>query len=88
MKNPKSNFSEWYTEVIQDAELADIRYNVKGFLAHMPWSVRTMKKMYLILEDELRKRGMSRLGSLHLFQSHISRKRRSMRKAFQLMYSG
>ncbi|NYZ79577.1 proline--tRNA ligase [Candidatus Micrarchaeota archaeon] len=57
MKNPKSNFSEWYTEVIQDAELADIRYNVKGFLAHMPWSVRTMKKMYLILEDELERKG-------------------------------
>lgn len=57
MKNPKSNFSEWYTEVIQEAELADIRYNVKGFLAHMPWSVRTMKKMYSILEAELEKKG-------------------------------
>lgn len=57
MKNPKSSFSEWYTEVIQEAELADIRYNVKGFLAHMPWSVRTMKRMYLILENELERKG-------------------------------
>jgi prolyl-tRNA synthetase len=57
MKNPKSNFSEWYTEVIQEAELADIRYNVKGFLAHMPWSVRTMKRMYSILENELERKG-------------------------------
>jgi len=57
MKNKKSNFSEWYTEVIQEAELADIRYNVKGFLAHMPWSVRTMKNMYCILENELESKG-------------------------------
>ena len=57
MKNPKNNFSEWYSEVIQEAELADIRYNVKGFLAHMPWSVRTMKNMYRILEAELEKKG-------------------------------
>ncbi|MEM3555377.1 MAG: proline--tRNA ligase [Candidatus Micrarchaeia archaeon] len=57
MKNKKSNFSEWFTEVIKEAELADIRYNVKGFLAHMPWSVRTMKNMYRILEEELEKKG-------------------------------
>lgn len=51
------NFSEWYTQVIQKAELADIRYNVKGFLVHMPWSVRIMKKMYDLVEEELEKHG-------------------------------
>lgn len=57
MKNKKGNFSEWYSEVIQEAELADIRYNVKGFLAHMPWSVRTMKNMYRVVEEELERTG-------------------------------
>jgi len=51
------NFSEWYTQVVQKAELADIRYNVKGFLVHMPWSVRIMKKMNDFFEDELEKNG-------------------------------
>ncbi|HKZ45174.1 MAG TPA: proline--tRNA ligase [archaeon] len=51
------NFSEWYTQVVQKAELADMRYNVKGFLVHMPWSVRIMKLMYKYLEDELEKNG-------------------------------
>jgi prolyl-tRNA synthetase len=51
------DFSEWYTQVIQKAELADIRYNVKGFLVHRPWSVRTMKIMYNLLEKELEKTG-------------------------------
>jgi len=51
------NFSEWYTQVVQKAELADIRYNVKGFLVHMPWSVRIMKLMNNFIEKELEKHG-------------------------------
>ena len=35
LKNKKEdNFSEWYSEVIQKADLADLRYNVQGFLVH------------------------------------------------------
>ena len=51
------NFSEWYTEVVQKAELADLRYNVKGFLVFQPWSVLAMEKMYGFLEDALKKKG-------------------------------
>jgi prolyl-tRNA synthetase len=51
------NFSEWFTQVIQKAELADIRYNVKGFLVHRPWSVKIMKKMYQLMENELERNG-------------------------------
>ncbi len=51
------NFSEWYTQVINKAELADIRYNVKGFLVHRPWSVKIMKNMYSLLEKELESKG-------------------------------
>jgi prolyl-tRNA synthetase len=51
------NFSEWYSQVIQKAELADIRYNVKGFLAHRPWSVKIMKRMYAFFEKELERTG-------------------------------
>jgi prolyl-tRNA synthetase len=51
------NFSRWYTQVIQKAELADIRYNVKGFLVHQPWSVKIMKKMQEFIEKELEARG-------------------------------
>ena len=40
------NFSEWYTEVVQKCELADLRYNVKGFLVFQPWSVLAMEKMF------------------------------------------
>jgi len=51
------NFSEWFSEIVQKAELADLRYNVKGFLVFQPWSVLSMEKMYDYLEKILKKKG-------------------------------
>lgn len=51
------NFSQWYTDIVQKAELADIRYNVKGFLVFQPWSVLCMEKMYAHLEKVLQRKG-------------------------------
>lgn len=51
------NFSEWYTQIVQKCELADIRYNVKGFLVFQPWSVMSMEKMYCFLESALQRKG-------------------------------
>lgn len=51
------NFSQWYTEITKRAELCDIRYNVKGFVVFLPWSVITMKLMYEHYEKELERRG-------------------------------
>ncbi len=53
----ESNFSEWYTQIIQKAELADLRYNVKGFLVFQPWAVLAMEKMFHYLETVLQKKG-------------------------------
>jgi len=50
------NFSEWFTEIIQKAELADLRYNVKGFLVFQPWSVLSMEKMFKHMEKNLQKK--------------------------------
>jgi len=52
----KNNFSDWYTEIVQKAELADIRYNVKGFIVFQPWSVLAMEKMYSCMEKALQKK--------------------------------
>ena len=57
MKSRKSDFSEWYTEITKEAGLCDLRYNVKGFVVFMPWSVVSMKKMYAIYEKELERTG-------------------------------
>ncbi len=51
------DFSEWYTQVVQKAELADVRYNVKGFVVFRPWAVQTMNRMFQLLEVELERKG-------------------------------
>ena len=53
----ENNFSQWFTEIIKTAELADLRYNVKGFIVFRPWAVQCMKQMYRVFERELEKRG-------------------------------
>lgn len=51
------DFSEWYTQVVKKTELADLRYNVKGFLVFQPWSVLSMEKMYYYMERALQQKG-------------------------------
>ncbi|UCE14137.1 MAG: proline--tRNA ligase [Candidatus Heimdallarchaeota archaeon] len=52
-----NNFSEWFTEIVKRAELADMRYNVKGFIVYRPWSTISMKLMFDIYEREMDKFG-------------------------------
>ena len=49
----KDDFSAWYTEIINKAELADIRYNIKGFVVYREWATLTIRKMYKKTEDLL-----------------------------------
>ncbi len=53
----EENFSEWFSQIIQSTELADLRSNIKGFLVFQPWSVLSMEKMYSILEKNLQNKG-------------------------------
>ena len=53
----ENNFSDWFTEIVSAAELADMRYNVKGFLVFQPWSVVCMEKMYDYYEVALQRKG-------------------------------
>ena len=53
----EENFSGWYTELINKAELADIRYNIKGFVVYREWATITIRKMYRKTEDLLEEKG-------------------------------
>ncbi len=55
----KSDFSNWYNEIIKTADLVDLRYNVKGFVIYRPWLMRMAKELYSIWESELEKTGHS-----------------------------
>ena len=54
--NKNKNFSEWYTDIVQKAELADLRSNIKGAIVFQPWSVLAMEKMFEHLEQVLQRK--------------------------------
>lgn len=53
----ENNFSEWYSEILEKAEITDLRYNVKGFVVIRPWGALAIEKMYRLYEEELQKDG-------------------------------
>lgn len=52
-----ANFHEWYNSIIYAADLADIRYNVRGFVIYRPWAMHAFKKLYQFMEAELEEDG-------------------------------
>ena len=55
--NKEKNFSRWYSEVLDKAEITDLRYNVKGFVIIRPWGAMAIENMYKLYESELQKKG-------------------------------
>ena len=53
----KEDFSKWYLEIIQKAEIMDIRYGVKGFPVYMPTAMTVIKQIENLFEKELEKTG-------------------------------
>ena len=52
-----SNTSEWYSKVLLEAGIVDIRYGVKGFIVYMPYGMAIMKNIIRLFEEELEKTG-------------------------------
>jgi len=46
-----TDFNEWFNNITQMAELADLRYNVKGIVVYRPWSTFTINKIFRLFED-------------------------------------
>lgn len=51
------NFSEWFSQVLEKAELIDLRLDIKGFTIIRPWAAMIMENMFEHLEKELQKKG-------------------------------
>jgi prolyl-tRNA synthetase len=52
----ENQFPDWFGEICKVAELADIRYGVKGFTPFPPWSLMSMNLMFEVLEDILQRK--------------------------------
>ena len=57
MVKKDQNFSEWYSQVVQKADLADIRFGIQGFIVHKPWGFMILRKIYEYLEKEVEAQG-------------------------------
>lgn len=53
----QEDFSEWFTQVLEKAELIDLRLDMKGFTVIRPWAAMTIENMFEHLEKELQKKG-------------------------------
>ncbi|MFQ6063752.1 MAG: proline--tRNA ligase [Methanosarcinales archaeon] len=51
----KKDFSEWYNELLQVAEIMDVRYPVKGLYVWNPFGFALRNKVYAILKELLDK---------------------------------
>ncbi len=52
---PKSNFSEWYNELLLAGEIMDVRYPVKGLYVWFPFGFEVRKRTYAIIRELLDK---------------------------------
>ncbi|MBS7247646.1 MAG: proline--tRNA ligase [Candidatus Jordarchaeales archaeon] len=57
LPNKYENFNEWYNEILQKAELIDLRYGVKGFIVYRPNAAVIMRQVYRLFEEELDRLG-------------------------------
>lgn len=57
MDIPKKDFSEWYNTIMKEAQLCDLRYNLKGFMVIRPNAADVMGRMYSLYEHALEARG-------------------------------
>lgn len=53
----EDDFSNWYHRIIEEAELIDMRYPVKGMLIYRRWGLYIIREMQRYLEKELEKAG-------------------------------
>ena len=52
----ENNFSEWFSQVLEKAELVDLRLDIKGFTIIRPWAAMTIENMFEYLEKELQRK--------------------------------
>ncbi len=52
----EKHFSKWYSQILDKAEIVDLRLGIKGFIVIRPWGALTIEKIYDLYEEELQKK--------------------------------
>ncbi|MEM3675825.1 MAG: proline--tRNA ligase [Thermoplasmataceae archaeon] len=62
MENPKSNFSEWYNEIIEISGLSDKRYPIKGMNVWLPYGLKAIQRIDTIIRESVDSRGFQEVS--------------------------
>ncbi|MDS0257099.1 proline--tRNA ligase [Thermoplasmatales archaeon AK] len=62
MENPKSNFSEWYNEIIEISGLSDKRYPIKGMNVWLPYGLKAMQRIDTIIRESVDSKGFQEVS--------------------------
>ena len=78
------DFNEWYTDIIQQAQLADYS-PVKGTMVIRPYGYSLWEGVQAYLDKKFKETGHERMHISHfLFPTPLFKKKRSMLKVFLL----
>jgi prolyl-tRNA synthetase len=81
MKNKKSNFSEWYTEVIQEAGLLEYS-KVSGCMVYRPYSYAIWEKIVAEIDKRFKKIGIKNTYFPLLMPKHLLMKEKDHFEGF------
>ena len=62
MENKKTDFSEWYNEIIDIAKLSDKRYLIKGMNVWLPYGLKIMHSIDSLLRDYSEESGIEEVS--------------------------
>ncbi len=79
---PKSDFSRWYEEILEKADIIDKRYPVKGMLVWKPYGFKALKLMRRIMEELLDKYGHQEAYFPALIPEEVFEKERDFLEGF------
>lgn len=49
----QENFSLWFSQILEKAEIIDLRLDIKGFMIFRPWGTQIIENMFNLFEKEL-----------------------------------
>lgn len=79
----EKDFSEWYNDVLEKADIIDLRYPVKGMPVYKPWGFYMLRACFDKLEEKLEKTGHKKSMFPILIPEEFLEKEKEHMKGFE-----
>ena len=51
------DFSKWFSDIIEKADIVDLRLDIKGFMVFCPWGATILERIFRLFSEELENKG-------------------------------